>query len=420
MKSTCTLDPIRYKDLLINFTHNFSYYGNNRTGNSENEHFGDKPITFYRPRVPPELAEYSILGDVLEPNFRDIHGLKVVPVVADAQGPTGTALKPPIDFTWVWQLDRPELTLSIWRPVAPPGYVSMGLVCNNSLRPPSNAAVKCVRKDLVIQARIDEEVWNDRGTQAGTNFSAWKIAPPSPLPAEVFFCTGTSIGHNQYSMPSSVTRAFALRTHLPIQAPVAPSHAPVLTGYARPSDFERNNATYTMVLPWFVITDPVLTPDQQFIQSPQYHLQRTENYVLVRHAHNNTGDVQRYNWAIHSSESTSSTQTNSTTAGIELSVEAGFAGLFKTAAKSNFSISQSNAITQGWTTSKTFTVWCTLGAYKAVGVFLISYAYRLLRTDGSEVGEGLTLQPHNSLYWAEYPSAPGSATVVETAEYLVS
>ena len=109
-----------------------------------------------------------------------------------------------------------------------------------------------------------------------------------------------------------------------------------------------------------------------------------------------------------------------TTAGIELSVEAGFAELFKTAAKSNFSISQSNAITQGWTTSKTFTVWCTLGAYKAVGVFLISYAYRLLRTDGSEVGEGLTLQPHNSLYWAEYPSAPGSATVVETAEYLVS
>ncbi|WP_248749102.1 hypothetical protein [Pseudomonas sp. MWU15-20650] len=67
------MESIRYKDLLINFTSDFAYYGNNSTG--ESGHFGDAAFTLYRPRVTPSLAEYSILGDVLEPNFIDIHGL---------------------------------------------------------------------------------------------------------------------------------------------------------------------------------------------------------------------------------------------------------------------------------------------------------------------------------------------------------
>ncbi|WP_248749103.1 Vps62-related protein [Pseudomonas sp. MWU15-20650] len=336
--------------------------------------------------------------------------------MADAQGPTGTALKPPTDFTWVWEIQRPELTLSIWRPQPPPGYVSMGLVCSNSPRAPDIATVKCVRQDLVIQAQVNKEVWNDRGTHASTNFSAWSISPPSPLPAEVFFSTGTFIGHDQYAAPSSVNNTYALRTHLSIQAPPEPSHAPVLQSYAQPSDHERTTATYTTFLPWFVISDPTLTPDQQFIRSPQYQLQRTEDYKLVRHAYNNTGDIQRYNWTIQSSKSASSTQTKTDTTGGELSVEATFATFFKSTAKSNFSVSQSNSITQGWTTSKTFTVWCTLGAYKAVAVYVISYTYRLLRANGDEVGKGLTHQSNNSLYWTQYPPAPKAVNIVETAQ----
>lgn len=408
------MESIRYKDLLINFTSNFTYYGNNRTG--ESEHFGDAAFTLYRPRVTPALSEYSILGDVLEPNFTDIHGLKVVPIVADAQGSTGTALKPPTDFTWVWEIQRPELTLSIWRPQPPPGYVSMGLVCSNSLRAPDIGTVKCIRADLVIEARLNQEVWNDRGTHAGTNFSAWSISPPSPMPAEVFFSTGTFIGQGHYQAPSPVTPTYALRTHLCIEPPSEPSHVPVLHNYAQPTALTSDSATYTTLLPWFVISDPDLTPDQQFLQSPQYELKTTETYKLVRHAHNNTGDVQRYNWTFQSSESASTTQTETGTTGGEVSAEATFAGFFKTTIKSTVSVSQSNAITQGWATSKSSTVWCTLGAYKAVAVYLISYTYQLLRADKKQVGKSYTRQPNNSLYWAEYPPAPKAVTIVQATE----
>ena len=409
-----TVESIRYKDLLINFTSNFTYYGNNRTG--ESGHFGDAAFTLYRPRVTPALAEYSILGDVLEPNFTDIHGLKVVPIVADAQGSTGTALKPPTGFTWVWEIQRAELTLSIWRPQPPPGYVCMGLVCSNSLRAPDIGTVKCIRADLVTEARINQEVWNDRGTHAGTNFSAWSISPPSPMPAEVFFSTGTFIGHDHYQAPSPVTPTYALRTHLSIEPPTEPSHAPVLHNYAHPTALTSDTATYTTLLPWFVISDPDLTQDQQFLQSPQYKLETTETYKLVRHAYNNTGDIQRYSLMFQSSTSTSTTQTETDIKTAEALAEATFAGYFKTSVKVGSSISQSNAITQGWTTTKSSTVWCTLGAYKAVAVYLISYTYRLLRADKQEVGKSLTRQPNNSLYWTEYPPAPKSVTISTTAE----
>ncbi|MBS7673103.1 hypothetical protein KIN13_06610, partial [Vibrio cholerae] len=93
------------------------------------------------------------------------------------------------------------------------------------LRAPDIGTVKCIRADLVIEARISQEVWNDRGTHAGTNFSAWSISPPPPMPAEVFFSTGTFIGHDQYQAPSPVMPTYALRTHLSIEPPTEPSHA---------------------------------------------------------------------------------------------------------------------------------------------------------------------------------------------------
>ncbi len=47
--------------------------------------------------------------------------------------------------------------LVLWRPVAPPGYVSLGVIATDSISsPPSLDQVACVREEALIEARLGQ------------------------------------------------------------------------------------------------------------------------------------------------------------------------------------------------------------------------------------------------------------------------
>lgn len=122
--------------------------------------------------------------------------------------PRGPAVVPPIYYVQVWNDKKSGGTHNgtIWRPMAPTGYVACGDVGWQGYLQPPAYLVWCVRKDLVMEARIAEtSTWDDKASGASMNCSMWEILPkkrPSgidgsdmiPLRTDCFF---TSPGYNK-------------------------------------------------------------------------------------------------------------------------------------------------------------------------------------------------------------------------------
>ena len=65
---------------------------------------------------------------------------------------------------------------SLWVPVPPPGYTSMGCVANIGIHPPPKHAVYCLRSDLVTSTTYSECMLNAPSNQCFTcGFSIWRL-----------------------------------------------------------------------------------------------------------------------------------------------------------------------------------------------------------------------------------------------------
>ena len=101
---------------------------------------------------------------------------RVAVVVADIPGATAR----PVGFEPLWSSARsrcPE-AVSFWAPVPPTGYVSLGHVASRSLSvPPGPACCACVRADLVDEARtlMAEPLWAEDGTSSKQRVLVWPL-----------------------------------------------------------------------------------------------------------------------------------------------------------------------------------------------------------------------------------------------------
>ena len=85
---------------------------------------------------------------------------------------------PPVSYRKVWSSEGSyaKKPFSTWMPVPPDGYQCVGDVASESLtEPPSLDAVRCVPASCVIETELGEEIWEDRGSGAVQNFSAWRV-----------------------------------------------------------------------------------------------------------------------------------------------------------------------------------------------------------------------------------------------------
>ena len=87
-------------------------------------------------------------------------------------------LKPPIDYRLIWT-DKGSGAIedvSIWRAIPQPGYKCLGDVANNSRQRPPMDIIKCVPKQCLERINLGNLIWNDKGTGANKDFSAWHVA----------------------------------------------------------------------------------------------------------------------------------------------------------------------------------------------------------------------------------------------------
>jgi len=138
-------------------------------------------VSFFRP-IPPD--GYYSLGDVARPYNAEQPKLSgdEQPVFAVAEGDSGFShfLRQPIDYQIVWNTThtKSKKPASIWKPVAPPGFVALGYVVSKGHNKPLPGAVRCIHRSLVLPAALpkaDQSVWRDQGSGGKYDVSIYNV-----------------------------------------------------------------------------------------------------------------------------------------------------------------------------------------------------------------------------------------------------
>ncbi|XWS14258.1 hypothetical protein CRYUN_Cryun36dG0107400 [Craigia yunnanensis] len=145
---------------------------------SPKENGSHNNLTIWRPRAP---SNYVILGDCV--TSRPIPPSQAVLAVSNTYG----RVRKPVGFNLIGFLSHVlgfegvdghsdvDSDCSLWVPVPPPGYTSMGCVANIGKHPPPNHAVYCLRSDLVTSTTYSECMLNAPSNQHFTSgFSIWR------------------------------------------------------------------------------------------------------------------------------------------------------------------------------------------------------------------------------------------------------
>lgn len=151
------------------------------------------PVSVWRPQLPSDA--YALIGDYAKGDY-EWPGSSFLVVRALNENPANPLLKPPVDYRLIWTSKGTggRSDGSFWEPVAPSGYVAIGMVGNSSFEKPLLDSYRCVRQDLCEQRPYGHLIWNDRGTGARTDvalygnddfpglfgaFDSWKL-PTTP------------------------------------------------------------------------------------------------------------------------------------------------------------------------------------------------------------------------------------------------
>ncbi len=164
----------------------------------------DRDGSFWQPVVPPgwyALGSYGIGGGV---------GSAYGPVLV-AKEIAPNSLAAPTGYTLIWADygSGSDNDGSFWKPDAPANYTCLGTVAQAGYAMPSTNAIRCVRTELTVAAKYDVSIWDDKGSGADSNFSAWGVYPLSEAGADAGLTIGTFVGTNNYSQPPAPAKTLA-------------------------------------------------------------------------------------------------------------------------------------------------------------------------------------------------------------------
>ena len=411
------IEPIRIDNLLINFTTEFLRVWDT-TG------LQAKPAAFWHPTPAPDmLPGYFPLGDVAAVGLGNINGKTIVAVACESGTPSavpgkGWALRPPLDFELIWKDSgsNSRRDMSIWRPIPPEGYVALGSVCSSSHEKPSFNAVRCVREDLVIASGLSEHLWNDKGSGARQNVSAWSAVPPVAAQGEIHLAPGVFVGSSGHLKPANFP-VYSLRMQIGLEVNPRPT-APVLCGDSLPPLDTSGEPTYIAILPWFTMKDPRYSGTEQLRNSPFYQLQRTDRYVLVGHAHNTEDGVQTFRWNAPRAQRAASLRTFTNTTSVEFGAQwqSHLRNPFTFSARLGHDFTQCEIHSNDWLNAAAIDVVAVVDKHKSVAVYLIQSDYKLLRSDGTSVTSGFSYTDGGSLHISQYTPVEPEVLVVSAPE----
>ncbi len=144
----------------------------------------DDDVALYRPVAPPGWA---VVGDYAQGNYDQPTAVSYL-----VRG-GGDMLRPPSGFRKVWDdsgsgADRDG---SVWKPVAPSGYVCLGDVTNGSHDQPEVSDYRCLRRDLATPGKLGRMIWKDSGSGADDDVSVWNINDSRGMPTATFAANGS-------------------------------------------------------------------------------------------------------------------------------------------------------------------------------------------------------------------------------------
>ncbi|MDP2174726.1 MAG: Vps62-related protein [Bacteroidota bacterium] len=366
---------------------------------------------FFRP-ILTDFPNFYSLGD-LAVRAHNANG-QVIAVVRDVSD-SGNILVAPLSYTKVWDDagSGADKDGSVWRANPPAGYVAMGLVASGNHSAPSLNAMRCIKAEYVIKGKVSATViWNDVGSGASKNFSAWGIEAPmvsrdSAGTALIYLSANTFVGHGSHNKPTDAianlyTLILPIKEELPSDT-VFPK-LPILTSFNQPPTYSDFGTVSTTYLPWFSVKDAQLTMLQKIDQSPTYRMVRETRYKRINFTHNQGAETVTMNWSTSFGTSKSTTLSYSETTGIEMTV--GFSGYGVNASitlSKNFTHTQEN--TTQWTQETTTSIDVPVPVNTATAAYLLESTYKLYRDDGTLVGSQLDHIPNGSFYITSFPKA---------------
>ena len=403
------MNSLHYKDLRINFTTEFVPVWNDKGTHAE------KPVTFWRPSTSSDaLGNFVSLGDVAVAGHQNINQLKIVAVVSEVDRENGTALRAPDDFERVWEHSGPRHrnAVSIWRPIAPAGYVAMGLVCGVGNDKPPRNTIRCVRADLVTPAHVDQLIWSDKGSGATHDFSAWSISPPQAIPGEAYLAPGTFTGVEGFTKPTGLNPVHALCLDLTLHTQHLPPLPTVMDPQA-PMPWQATDGVHVCELPWFAVKDPELAPMEQLHNCPIYRLHRKDQYTLVASGQNTTLASKTFSWGVAKGEvGEHSTDLRSLT-GVDIEADWVTRHSLSTSARLSRDFTHTGVSAKGWGQTSLLDVMAYIPANKSVGAYLIKSEYTLLRADGSQLAPALSYANGDTVYFSEFPQSQTMPSAIE-------
>jgi len=105
----------------------------------------------------------------------------------------------PVRYELIWTSKKSGSNKagSIWKPIAPSGYVALGHVASNSSsRRSSLSNIKCIRSDLAGSTLMNW-LWNDNKTGAEFNGTVWSVTPEAATPSGGFISVRGKWGKDQ-------------------------------------------------------------------------------------------------------------------------------------------------------------------------------------------------------------------------------
>ncbi len=285
MSSDCALEKtvlIRVYDpkalmvsgLAVTYTNHFEWRWNDK--GSGMSHDGE----FFHPIAP---AGYYPLGSVGNPAYISAENLgkQLAAIVVKQIGDSG-ALAAPTDYTKIWSATF-DVSGSFWLPVAPEGYVALGVVVKTGTdAKPGLDEVRCVRSDLAADAKAGASAWWWNVPINYPQFASWQTDPPTDpnAPGKAFLKAGTIFAiSGSTSAPPSDPALHILNLKLPLSTDLNDStFAPVLDGYDEPPTTTDLYLSKVIDVPFPLVVDNAHDLSWKVANSPIYRIRREEYY----------------------------------------------------------------------------------------------------------------------------------------------
>ncbi|MFC1902206.1 Vps62-related protein [Chloroflexota bacterium] len=269
-----------YDGLAITFTDQFDWMWDDRGSG------GDFDGSYWHP-ISPE--GYYALGSLGINKYGDPRGNTAVIVVKDID--SSGVLAAPTDYERIWADSGSGANRdgSFWKPVAPTGYVALGVVAMGGYGKPSLDAIRCVKKELTANAKIGDRIWIDKGTGADTDFGSWEVAPPDApnTPGMAYLKPGTFVAYTSHGAPSSHSALNVLNVKLPVITDMSDAnYAPRLNSYDEPPASTDSYLAKVIAVPFTIITDKSYDTHWKVENSPIYKV-RWEEYYNNKFFYNN-------------------------------------------------------------------------------------------------------------------------------------